>query len=257
VSEEEFARLMRADGKARASDQLFGKASELGYETHEAMLDALGRYHAITSDPQTSGVLDALTRPSDEPSSQTTPEPMTDERFNQLLDERLQARDAEQFQQRYAADQQVEDRLLSEMAQSEALKGIFGETSFDDAITGKGSPLAQGYATLLVQALMEQAEAVNGQFMPVTDPAKLAAAQQRVGEMFSAIKTQTILDLSQRAPGSLERPDEGQPVRPSEDDSGGFKSGRDLLEEMGEGAEAHAQQVLDRAAAEGLPASQQ
>jgi hypothetical protein len=255
VSDEEFARLTRADGKAREHDRVFGQIRELGFDSTEAALEALARHKAITDNPQMSGVLDALSQPEHEPSPQTTPQAMTPEQFNQLFDERLQARDAAEFQQRFTADQQTEAGLLAEALKDESLKPVFGETSFDDAIGGKGTPLARGYAVLWEQAMMERAEQVNGQFMPITDAAKIQDAHKQVQDFIQEIRTQAIFDLSKRASGGLNRP-EGEPVRPSEDVLDEPVSANDFLQKMGDAAEATAAAEMARLSKVGLPASQ-
>ena len=225
ISDEQFEAYRRADGKARASDQFYGRLKERGIDTFDGALDALDSFQKLQTDPATSRILEAISTPAHAEPLETTQQqaPFDERALEALVDQKFQARDRAQFETDFNQRASIESSLIDKAAADGKLKAIFGESSFSDVRDGKaGTPAAQAVARLLEHAIVDRSPVMNGASMPVTNPATVAEAVNDVMTAVSAFKAMTLMEASTSAP-DLSRPNtdgfvqqDGTPLSPAE-----------------------------------------
>jgi hypothetical protein len=248
ISDEEYRRLTDAANRARSHDAFYTKMSELGIKKTDDALSALADWQRLQGDPQTKGILEALARPQAQPES--TQEPITQDTIRQMMTDFFSQHEQQRLQADYESRLAQEQTLISDAVQSERLKPLFGDASFDDAFAGKATPIAKAASRLLSEAMFDRAPEINGRKMPVTDSATLNAAVDDVMETLKAVRAATILEMSRSTPG-LERPGEtGRVQTEAERTTVG-----DLAETRRQ-AHEFVQAEAERLAREGSPVSQ-
>jgi hypothetical protein len=217
VSESDWTELNRQAGKGRASDQFYNKLKDRNIASFDDVLPIIDQYQQLQGDPTTNSVLEALRQSRVPQPEAQTQEPFTAESIKSLIADELRSHDQNQIQAQITQAQQRESALLTQViGEHEALKTLFGETSFDDAITGKGTVESAHMAAMLDNALARRAQPFgDGNLMPVTDPAQIREAVNEVGEVLKSFKAKAIFEASS-APTGLEKPSAEGVVTPTE-----------------------------------------
>lgn len=214
VSEDEYARLQRAAERASGADKFWSKLQERGIKDEGSLMQSLEQAQKVQSleqNPQTRGILEALTREPEQDDSQSDDRPLTAKDAQQLLSQTLmkydQEKEQKQYQKQIQQARQTEAALLNDAIRDERVGSIFGEHSFDDALDGKAGRPAQALAVLLDHVAYSNAPRSGNAVLPITDKAEIQKQLDAVLEIVGELKG---IDLDGKQEDEGQREPEGK-----------------------------------------------